>query len=60
MYHEFKALEIYISIFIRICGEIVLSARNTLKSFELSNLSQIWYNSYHNDLLPTGPGLIKL
>jgi len=41
MYHEFKALEIYISIFIRICGEIVLSARNTLKSFELSNLSQI-------------------
>lgn len=39
MYHEFKALEIYISIFSRICGEIGWSARNTLKSFELSNLS---------------------
>lgn len=36
MYHEFKVLEIYISIFSRIYGEIGLSARNTL---ELSNLS---------------------
>ena len=60
MYHEFKALEIYISIFQLYLRRNRIVSTEHFKIFELSNLSQIRYNSYHNDLPPTGSGLIKL